>query len=387
MNKLNVIIGADLVPTSTNLDVFIQGDAKKLVGEELLDIIKNANIKIYNLETPLISNKTPIKKIGPTLGASVESIKGIKKLSPTYLNLANNHIMDHGIQGLCTTKKILEENNIEYGGIKNNINDKGNNIWIHKVENYIIGIYACCEHEFSIAKENEQGVEPYHQFYSFDAIKNSNVDFLIVLYHGGKEYYPYPSPELQERCRRFIECGADLVVCQHSHCIGSEEIYQGKYIIYGQGNFIFDRFKRKECDNGMLLSFNIIGNHKIDKMNYIITQRKGSKITKAENLITEEILKEYFERSERIDDKKFLKKKYDEFSEKNKYILLKKLDLLSDSLIFKVLNKITMNKLNEFYFNKVFLKKKGLVLQNLLDCEAWSEILLNLVKKYNERNN
>ena len=51
----------------------------------------------------------------------------------------------------------------------------------------------------------------------------------------------YEHTLIDEACRRIVEKGADLVVCQHSHCIGSEEIYKGKKILYGQGNFIFNK--------------------------------------------------------------------------------------------------------------------------------------------------
>ena len=48
-------------------------------------------------------------------------------------------------------------------------------------------------------------------------------DYVICLYHGGVEFYPYPTPEMQARLRRYIYAGADLVVSQHSHCIGCTE--------------------------------------------------------------------------------------------------------------------------------------------------------------------
>ena len=70
--------------------------------------------------------------------------------------------------------------------------------------------------------------------------KDNKCDYTIVLYHGGKEYYRYPSPNLQRVCRYMIEKGTDLVICQHSHCIGCEENYLSGKIVYGQGNFIFD---------------------------------------------------------------------------------------------------------------------------------------------------
>ena len=78
---------------------------------------------------------------------------------------------------------------------------------------------------------------------SLDHIQNlkDQCDYVIVLYHGGKEHYRYPSPYLQRVARKMVEKGADLVVCQHSHCIGCYEKYKDSMIIYDQGNFIFER--------------------------------------------------------------------------------------------------------------------------------------------------
>ena len=36
-----------------------------------------------------------------------------------------------------------------------------------------------------------------------------------------------------------IKHGADVVLCQHSHCVGCYENYEGGHILYGQGNFYF----------------------------------------------------------------------------------------------------------------------------------------------------
>ncbi len=64
--------------------------------------------------------------------------------------------------------------------------------------------------------------------------------FMIVLLHDGAEFYPFPSPRLRKVCQFLIEQGADLVVCQHSHCAGAYEAYGNGHIIYGQGNLISD---------------------------------------------------------------------------------------------------------------------------------------------------
>ena len=65
-------------------------------------------------------------------------------------------------------------------------------------------------------------------------------DFVVVLVHGGNELLEMPRPGLRDFCRWMIDEGARVVICQHSHCLGTFESYGGGLIVYGQGNFVFD---------------------------------------------------------------------------------------------------------------------------------------------------
>ena len=90
------------------------------------------------------------------------------------------------------------------------------------IKNVKIGIYCCAENEFSIATSQKAGANPFDSLQSFDDVYwlKKKVDFLVVLYHGGIEHYRYPSPNLQRVFRKFADVGADIVIGQHSHCIG-----------------------------------------------------------------------------------------------------------------------------------------------------------------------
>lgn len=74
-----------------------------------------------------------------------------------------------------------------------------------------------------------------------------------MLYHGGREFYRYPSPGLQHRFRRMADKGADLVVAQHTHCVGCCEKYNNSTLVYGQGNFIFDYGDDEYWNTGLLI--------------------------------------------------------------------------------------------------------------------------------------
>ena len=60
---MKILIGADLVPTNSNIEFFESGDSKALLGEELNNILQNADYRIFNLEVPLTDQKQPIPKL------------------------------------------------------------------------------------------------------------------------------------------------------------------------------------------------------------------------------------------------------------------------------------------------------------------------------------
>lgn len=237
-----MLIGSDLVPTSSNYELFAAGDISALADEKLISELRKADFRIFNLETPLCDIEKPIPKCGPNLIAPTSTLPGIKAFNPSLLALANNHILDHDNQGLFKTFEMLEKWEIPYMGAGNNLAE-AQKPYIVEADGKKIGIYNCAEHEFTIAEENKPGANPFDLLDSPDHIAalKSECDFVIVLYHGGKEHYRYPSPYLQKVCRKIAEKGADLVVCQHSHCVGCMEEYNGSKIIYGQGNFLFNK--------------------------------------------------------------------------------------------------------------------------------------------------
>src|SRR5699024_431430 len=228
---------------------------------ELFDIWINADFRLFNLEVPITDKASPISKQGPNLIAPKSTINGIKGLHPSLITLANNHILDQNEQGLFSTSNLLDKNNIHHIGAGENLN-KASEPYIFQWNGNKIGVYTCAEHEFTIATENSAGANPFDPLESLDHIAKlkSKCNYVIVLYHGGKEHYRYPSPYLQKVCRKIVDKGADLVICQHSHCVGSFEEYDKGTIVYGQGNFIFNEHNNEFWNTGLLVKVDDIFN-------------------------------------------------------------------------------------------------------------------------------
>ena len=252
--KGRIIIGSDVVPTSLNLDRFISGDAEALVGEELLSILRRADYRIFNLEVPLTDNGEPILKSGPNLIAPTAALEGYLALGIDALSLANNHTLDQGKRAFLETAALLRKNGIATlgGGATE---DEVKRPIVVELLGKRIGFLSFCEHEFSWFEDYGVGARGFDPLYSLDEIEEfkARVDYLAVLYHGGREHYRYPSPNLQRTCRRIAEKGADLVLCQHSHCVGAEETWRGSRIIYGVGNSLFVKERMDECWQSAIL--------------------------------------------------------------------------------------------------------------------------------------
>ena len=376
---MSILIGADMVPTESNADIFLSGDIDSLVGQELKNILLKADYSIFNLEVPLTDKETPIPKCGPNLIAPTLSIKAYVSMKVDLLTLANNHVVDQDIQGLRSTCRTLDENNIAYLGVGENSHDAAKPHFFDFAGKRI-GVYACCEHEFGVASEKSAGANPFDPLESLDHIfaLKQECDYVIVLYHGGKEHYRYPSPMLQKTCRKIVDKGADLVICQHSHCIGCEEKYNNGTIVYGQGNFLFD-YSENECWQTSLLI-------KLDKemnVSYIPLKKHGNSVRLASDNEATQILNNFNIRSNEIKQKGFIERKYQEFADSMLENYLFAVSGVKRNLVFKIFNKFSGGRFKKYLLKRKYTCDKKLVLQNFVECEAHRELFLEGLKNYN----
>lgn len=234
-----VIVGADICPIGNNLPHFLQGDPNSLF-HDLLPSIQRADVAIANLECPLTDRLSPIPKTGPSFAAPPACANTIAAAGFKVIGLANNHIMDHGSDGLGDTVNACEAAGIQVVGVGAN-EAEARRILITPVGGIRLGILAVAENEFSTAGPRHPGANPLNirNFVRDVQSRRGEMDFLVVLFHGGDEFH-VPSPAVQDTCRFFVEMGAAAVVVQHPHALGGIETYLGCPIVYGQGALIMD---------------------------------------------------------------------------------------------------------------------------------------------------
>ena len=247
-----MLLCGDVAPTKMSMEGFEKCDLKAMFSDVLDEFAKEEKI-VVNLECAITETDGKIKKCGPWLKAPLVTAKALKMAGVTDCGISNNHIFDYGSQGMLDTMKALDEAGINWTGAGMNEQDARKNLFIETCGKKI-AIVAVSEHEYCYALEDRMGARVFDPYETIEDIRSAKevADYVVVMYHGAKEYCTVPSPRVRKLCQAMIRNGANLVMTQHSHCVGCHEQYMGGEIVYGMGNFCFVR----AADEGIPLSFN-----------------------------------------------------------------------------------------------------------------------------------
>lgn len=310
-----IVIGGDLCPIGVNAPLARRGDATGLFGD-LLPVLRGAELTVVNLEAPLIGTPSPVRKSGPVLEADERCLESLVAAGIDVVGLANNHAMDHGARGLQSTIAACGGRGISTVGAGPDL-AAARQVLIKEVEGTRVGLLAMAEHEFGIAGRTTWGVNPLDPMGFVRTLESlpEELDLLIVLLHGGNEHYPYPRPSLMDTCRFLVEQGADVVVCQHSHCVGCAETYRGSHIVYGQGNLLFDvESDHASWYEGCLLCLHVDGPHR-SSMEVVpfVQSRPRPGAHRMGGRREERFRRDFEERSRAISDIEVVEEKWDAF--------------------------------------------------------------------------
>lgn len=382
-NTFEILIGGDFYINENQ-------DNSKLFSQGLLELFEDADYRIINLETPIIESKKKIaiSKTGPNLYTTPKKIiPFLKELNIDLATLANNHIMDYGNNGLLETLNHCKNNQIETVGVGKNKVQAAKPFVIKSKDNKI-AILNFAENEWSSADENKSGANPMDIIENVSQIKQakSQNDFVIVIIHGGHEYYHLPSPRMKKQYRFYAEEGADLIVCHHTHCIGGYEVFNNVPIFYSLGNFLFtNNSTREEWYTGLLLKLIIKRKSPISFDLIPIRQQKlNFNLRVLEGLEKEIVLKDIKKYNSIIKNDLLLLQNWNSFLKKSKkeyFQNLSPLNIIGNRYIRGGLRLIGINKL---LMRSNYLK----LLLNLMRCEAHVDaskaIIENHLKKRNK---
>lgn len=375
-NRQTVIVGGDFAPIG-RAEALLSSDKDNVLLNNLKDLFYGADLVIVNLECPLITCPTPMSGKKTVLSADVSIVRGIKKVGIDIVGLANNHVMDHGENGFASTTNALQDANIEYLGAGKTIKE-ARQLLIREINSVSVGLIAVAEHEFSIASENLPGANPLD---ITDFVRNitdykKQVDHIIVLYHGGKELYPYPSPRQMDTCRFMVEQGASAVICQHSHCPGCYEEYRGGLIVYGQGNLLFDMYPKEMPEiwhQGFLVNLAFMKNRPLEFSITPFINRQGDFGVISSGKDCKELADQITDRNEKIKQKGFIDAEWLKLCDQKRYEYLSYMYGYNRTLSY-------INK--KIHFTDLLYSRRAYnLILNIIRCETHRELLETILRE------
>lgn len=367
--SISLFIAGDVVPKGMKPEEFMS-KGERIFGQ-MKPYITGADFSIVNLEAPVIKETlTPIKKSGPCLGVAPSTVTVLKNAGFGIFTLANNHFFDQGQNGVDNTIDECNEQGIKVVGGGKNQHEARKPLLLEK-EGKRIAIINACEHEFSIADNEHGGSNPLDIIKTQEdiAVVRNKVDYVVLILHGGIEHYHYPTPRMKRWYRHFVDLGADAVINHHQHCINGYEVYKGKPIFYGLGNFYFpwgDQPRPESWEYGYAVQLIL---DKTIQYELIPYKQTIDAVIKVDEL---KFKKEIELLSLPINDDFLLEQKFDE------YVINLEKSIKMTLLPSFIHNRLISAMARRGWLGKLYKGKELLILKNKLTCESHEEVMRRL---------
>ncbi len=273
INKANELAGKNNSETTASFlavgDIMLSrnvaGTIKKandplLPFSRMADELKAVDFSVGNLESPMSGSEYFNPSGTMVFNMPTANIKGLVDYNFKLVTLANNHALDQGLKGLEFTKKFLAGNNIKAVGAGKNLNEAWQPAVVEQngIKICFLGVsYASVNDNGKTTNDYVARIEDIENLKSKIENLKSLCDFTAVLMHAGTEYTTKPNQVQENFAHAAIDDGADMVIGSHPHWVQSVEKYNGKYIFYSLGNFIFDQEWSKETKEGLVLKITL----------------------------------------------------------------------------------------------------------------------------------
>jgi poly-gamma-glutamate capsule biosynthesis protein CapA/YwtB (metallophosphatase superfamily) len=374
METIKILFTGDFCPHNRIELLSKQGNYEAVLND-FSDVFQGNDLNVTDVECALTETKKRIRKTGPYQFASPHNIGILKYAKINVAAMANNHIMDCDSEGALDTINLCKKAGITPIGIGRN-EAETRKPFSTVIKGKKIAILNFAENEFLQAPDGEMAANRLHlvnNYYDITAAKKHH-DIVLLMVHGGHEFYQLPSPRIKETYRFFIDIGADAVISNHTHCFSGYEVYNGKPIFYNLGNFIYDWPGKINTDwnNGFVVRLNIS-----DKIDFdIIPLKQNSEILGVVHLKEAEenaFWQKLAELNAIIsDDAKLV----DNF---NKYCT--SVNKMYETFVEPYFGKFIASLRARGLFPKLMGKRKKLLLLNLTRCEAHRDALWNFLAK------
>jgi poly-gamma-glutamate synthesis protein (capsule biosynthesis protein) len=245
--SLTVVLTGDILLDRGVRQVIERRGADHLFSPGVDSVLCSAQVVVGNLECPATKIEAPVFKRFIFRGEP-EWLQTLHRHGFTHLNLANNHSIDQGREGLMDTHRNIQRAGMVPIGAGATMNEAVQPVLLAESPRrvYLVpSLRLALENYAYLPDQPCVSQEPMDSLLERVRMlkRADSTAIVIVSLHWGGEHTLQPVPRQRVEAHQLIMAGADVIVCHHTHTLQTIEEFRGKKIYYSIGNFIFDQAK------------------------------------------------------------------------------------------------------------------------------------------------
>jgi hypothetical protein len=252
----------------------LQADPQHVL-DPVKPILSAADLSMVNLETAITDRGEPVAGKNFHFRSPAKSFDALKAAGVDVVNMANNHVLDYGPDGMADTFAAIAKAKLPVIGLGHDAAEayrpyrttiNGQRIGIVTaldwLEPGLIDAWSATDTQAGVAFS----IDPTRLLAEVSALR-SDVDTLIAFLHWGTEETHCASPEQIDLAQSLIDAGADLVVGSHAHRVFGAGHVGDALVAYGLGNFVYWN-EEDESGRSGILQVQVTGRH-VDSYSWV----------------------------------------------------------------------------------------------------------------------
>ncbi len=224
-------------------------------GDALAELKKRApDVRVINLEAAVTTSEDYWKGKGINYRMNPANAPVLSAAGIDIAALANNHVLDWGYAGLAETVRTLKTQHIGYAGAGKDRNEAETPAILDIGGKARVIVFSFAAETSGVpdnwaALNDRPGVnllpdlssDTVHRIRDRVRRVKKHGDIVIASIHWGPNWgYDMPAGETKFSHGLIEEAGVDVVHGHSSHHVKAIEVYRGKLILYGCGDFLND---------------------------------------------------------------------------------------------------------------------------------------------------
>jgi poly-gamma-glutamate synthesis protein (capsule biosynthesis protein) len=224
----------------------------ELVWGDVLPVVQGVDAVFANLENPITASQHRCRRLFKPvcLKSDPATVSLLKAANVAFVNIANNHTLDFGDEGLAETIGLLRGAGVAHAGAGPDIEAAKRSVLV-EAGSMTVGVMALTDNTPAYAagparpgtnhvRIDDDPATLARLAGEVRSLRAAGAQIIVLSAHWGPNYRPWPSARFRRFARAAIDAGVDIFHGHSAHILQGIEMYGAGVILYDTGDFIDD---------------------------------------------------------------------------------------------------------------------------------------------------